>query len=766
MSTGISIKGIVDANGVVHRFDHEYLDNNPNIPEIDATLENAGDAADALAAGELVKNIAHGTSAGDGTFAVGDLVSHGAKLYRCIVEIAEAEVWTPAHWTETTVAEEMAARDAELSSLKEDLKQTEDEIIRTAGVVEELECGLTDEVKTALLNCFAKVAWIDAHGQTYYDALEDALNNERTLSSISAIFNQGSAVIYDTDQLYALKQYLTVTATYSDGTSRKVSNYTLDGTLTAGTSTVTVAYNKKVTTFNVTVTHQEKTLESISATFSSSAVITTDNVLDDLRPYLTVRATYSDGSTNIVTNYTLSGSLNVGTNTITVTYSGKTATFTVNVTQAEKTLQSITAVFNQGSAVIYTDSSLNDLKQYLTVTARYSDGTTQTVTGYTLSGTLVAGTSTITASYSGKTATFNVTVTSSKNYLTIEDTENIYGFTGLTLTNGDFEYTSSKRYSIVPLKNSVHKVRAVIRSDTKDDSGSSAPWWAETACTRFIFNKKSDTEYYGTEGDHVYLFTKNASTQAYDATEVSDFATVQRADRYVESGSTVTISVDNGVMTVSDNLGTIMTITNANVIGWWTAEHSVVHVRWEDAEAITRQNWRYLTANDIDFQKGLTDFVVSDGDIEYTGVETSDFEAIIFKPSVKHIEFVYKPDGTQKLRRNGLFRVFIAKSGTSLIGCDAKDVYLFTPNTDDNGYKAVKDESLATVTCSDLAFVNVSSPSWDGYFNNKNVEVIIENGTLTISSEGYYCTYSNAELIGFWPTTSVMQKLYDVKVYE
>lgn len=121
MSTGISIKGIVDANGVVHRFDHEYLDNNPNIPEIDATLENAGDAADALAAGELVKNIAHGTSAGDGTFAVGDLVSHGAKLYRCIVEITEAEVWTPAHWTETTVAEEMAARDAELSSLKEDL---------------------------------------------------------------------------------------------------------------------------------------------------------------------------------------------------------------------------------------------------------------------------------------------------------------------------------------------------------------------------------------------------------------------------------------------------------------------------------------------------------------------------------------------------------------------------------------------------------------------------------------------------------------------
>ena len=298
----------------------------------------------------------------------------------------------------------------DISDLNNKSNRIENEAIQIAGVVEELECGLTDEVKTALLNCFTKVAWIDAQGQTYYDALEDALNNERTLSSISAVFNQGSAVIYDTDELYALKQYLTVTATYSDGTTREVSNYTLDGTLTAGTSTITVGYNKKTTTFNVTVTHQTKTLESITATFDSSASITTDNVLDDLRPYLTVRALYNDGTTETVSNYTLSGNLNAGTNTITVTYSGKTATFTVNVTEAEVVLQSITAVFSQGSAVIYTDSSLNDLKPYLTVTARYSNGTTQTVTNYTLSGTLTAGTSTITASYGGKTATFNVAV--------------------------------------------------------------------------------------------------------------------------------------------------------------------------------------------------------------------------------------------------------------------------------------------------------------------------------------------------------------------
>ena len=35
----IAIKGIVDQNGVTHRFDHEYLDNNPNIDGINAELQ-------------------------------------------------------------------------------------------------------------------------------------------------------------------------------------------------------------------------------------------------------------------------------------------------------------------------------------------------------------------------------------------------------------------------------------------------------------------------------------------------------------------------------------------------------------------------------------------------------------------------------------------------------------------------------------------------------------------------------------------------------
>ena len=70
----------------------------------------------------------------------------------------------------------------------------------------------------------------------------------------------------------------------------------------------------------------------------------------------------------------------------------------------------LTATYTQ-SGTVYDTASLDSLKNDLVVTATFEDGSIITVTGYTLSGSLVAGTSTITVSYSGATTTFNVTVT-------------------------------------------------------------------------------------------------------------------------------------------------------------------------------------------------------------------------------------------------------------------------------------------------------------------------------------------------------------------
>ena len=119
--------------------------------------------------------------------------------------------------------------------------------------------GMSADVIQALLDCFQNVAWANGNGQTYYNALYDALTAEEPepsaeLSSISAVFTQGNNVVYSVDSLDYLKTMLTVTALYSDSSTRTVTGYTLSGTLSAGTSTITVSYGGKTTTFTVTVT--------------------------------------------------------------------------------------------------------------------------------------------------------------------------------------------------------------------------------------------------------------------------------------------------------------------------------------------------------------------------------------------------------------------------------------------------------------------------------------------------------------------------------
>lgn len=110
--------------------------------------------------------------------------------------------------------------------------------------------GLSNDVKEALLNCFSHVAYID---ESCYNALESALYPDTGLVGISAVFTQGNTVVYPTTPLNDLKAYLVVTGYYSNGTSRVVTDYSLSGTLATGTSTVTVAKERRTTTFNVTV---------------------------------------------------------------------------------------------------------------------------------------------------------------------------------------------------------------------------------------------------------------------------------------------------------------------------------------------------------------------------------------------------------------------------------------------------------------------------------------------------------------------------------
>lgn len=77
-----------------------------------------------------------------------------------------------------------------------------------------------------------------------------------TLVSISAVYTQ-TGTVYDTESLDDLREDLVVVATYNDSSTKTVTDYELSGTLTEGTSTITVSYGGKSTTFNVVVTHTD-----------------------------------------------------------------------------------------------------------------------------------------------------------------------------------------------------------------------------------------------------------------------------------------------------------------------------------------------------------------------------------------------------------------------------------------------------------------------------------------------------------------------------
>ena len=78
----------------------------------------------------------------------------------------------------------------------------------------------------------------------------------------------------------------------------------------------------------------------------------------------------------------------------------------VDPDEPEKTLTSISATYSGGSVTAGT--AVNTLTG-IVVTAHYSDGTSEAVTGYTLSGTIAEGSNIVTVSYGGKTTTFAVT---------------------------------------------------------------------------------------------------------------------------------------------------------------------------------------------------------------------------------------------------------------------------------------------------------------------------------------------------------------------
>lgn len=139
---------------------------------------------------------------------------------------------------------------------------------------------VSDDIKRALLACFSHAVWADENGQDYIDNLEEALYPTEGLVSISCVYTQ-SGTVYPTTSLDDLRSDLVVTALYDDTHTEVVNNYALSGTLTEGTSTITVTYQRKTTTFNVVVS-QEPRIMLYDWDFTQSLVDTVGGVSAEL----------------------------------------------------------------------------------------------------------------------------------------------------------------------------------------------------------------------------------------------------------------------------------------------------------------------------------------------------------------------------------------------------------------------------------------------------------------------------------------------------
>ena len=205
---------------------------------------------------------------------------------------------------------------------------------------------------------------------------------------------------------------LTLTATYNNGKTETVTTgftcSALDSS-SAGQKTITVTYQGLTTTFSVTVIAVNLVSVSVKTMPNKTSYFTGES-FDQTG--LTLTATYNNGNTETISSgieCTGFSSATAGQKTVTASYGGKSTTFTVEVKAIVPT--GITVKTAPNKTEYFVGDSYDGTGLVVNVT--YNNGTSKDITtGFTTSGfsSATAGKNTVTVSYEGFNATFDVTI--------------------------------------------------------------------------------------------------------------------------------------------------------------------------------------------------------------------------------------------------------------------------------------------------------------------------------------------------------------------
>ncbi|MCD8215240.1 MAG: bacterial Ig-like domain-containing protein, partial [Clostridiales bacterium] len=227
---------------------------------------------------------------------------------------------------------------------------------------------------------------------------------DKTITSISVI-EYPDKVSYIAGQSFD-STGMVVEATYNDGTTAIITDYTVSPeTITADTTEVTISKDGYSDTVKISVS--EVVLTSIAVTTSPSKISYYAGQSFDSSG-MTVIGYYNDGSSEEITDYTISNPiLTSGTSLVYVTYDNLYTTVAVSV--SEKTLTGI-SIEQQPDTISYIAGQSFD-NTGMIVLANYSDGTSEEITDYSISPSILSVTDTaVMITYNGYYATVSISV--------------------------------------------------------------------------------------------------------------------------------------------------------------------------------------------------------------------------------------------------------------------------------------------------------------------------------------------------------------------
>ncbi len=257
---------------------------------------------------------------------------------------------------------------------------------------------------------------------TFVGCKDDKPENE--LQSISVIIGEGeNKLILSADNANedAIRNAISVTASFADkDIAEIIEQYEIVGfdANAEGEQNVTIKYNGFEQSIKVVINRpQAPTLSSIKIDKASVVLSESEATEAGLKSKIEVKAVYSDGSENAISDYTIEGfkADTEGEQSVTIKYSTVSATIKVTVEHPiipqEPTLESI-KVAPSSLTIAEAEASVDAIKGKIVVTAVYSDKSEEAVSDYTVEdfNADAEGEQSVTIKYSTVSTVIKVTI--------------------------------------------------------------------------------------------------------------------------------------------------------------------------------------------------------------------------------------------------------------------------------------------------------------------------------------------------------------------